>query len=64
MMFLSGYTLGFFYPKRTKDLKADRPDSEAERTRATRADEDIDPPLAIASECLEVPASLYFYRYF
>lgn len=64
MMFLSGYTLGFFYPKRTKDLSADRPDARPGKTPAKMADGDVDPPLAVSSERPEVPASLYFYRYF
>jgi hypothetical protein len=64
MMFLSGYTLGFFYPKRAKNLRADRAAFEADSARSPQADKETDPPLAPAPEYLEVPASLYFYRYF
>jgi hypothetical protein len=64
MMLLSGYTLGFFYPARTKDLSADRPDARPGRTPDEKADGDVDPPPAGSPERPEVPASLYFYRYF
>ena len=64
MLMLSGYTLGFFFPKQTKHLVAQPartpPDRKAVRKQAdlskTRPDAD--------SENREVPASYYFYRYF
>lgn len=64
MLMLSGYTLGFFFPKQAKHL-AVRPakapcDNKPERMQIdlskTRPDAD--------SESREVPAALYFYRYF
>lgn len=63
-MMLCGYTLGFFYPKRAKDLQADQPQNTAAMASETKTDEDNDLPPAVSSERPEVPASLYFYRYF
>jgi hypothetical protein len=63
MMMLSGYTLGFFFPKQAKHMTAihaDRQDRETpSRSRnlnETRPDADF--------ESREVPAAFYFYRYF
>ena len=64
MMMLSGYTLGFFFPKQAKFLavaSAEPSDSRAPRVETgnlneTRPDAD--------SESREVPASFYFHRYF
>lgn len=68
MMLLSGYTLGFFFPKQamhiaaaqTKpeiDIKSDhKPDRKSGDLGKIRPDAD--------SESREVPAAYYFYRYF
>ena len=68
MMVLSGYTLGFFFPKQAMhiaakqgkpeiDIKADpRPDRKSGDLDKTRPDAD--------SESRELPAAYYFYRYF
>jgi hypothetical protein len=64
MMLLSGYTLGFFFPKQAMhisatqakpeiDIKADRKTVDLAKTRPDAG-----------SESREVPAAYYFYRYF
>jgi hypothetical protein len=64
MMLLSGYTLGFFFPKQAMHLPVEQGEPEIDikidRERVdlagTRPDAD--------SESREVPASYYFHRYF
>lgn len=64
MLTLSGYTLGFFFPKQAMHLAEDPaetpPEKKAEPKRLdlTEVRPDTDP------EHAEVPASFYFYRYF
>jgi hypothetical protein len=64
MMLLSGYTLGFFFPKQAMhiaamqakpeiDIKSDEKTADLSKT---RPDADF--------ESREVPAAFYFYRYF
>lgn len=64
MLILSGYTMGFFFPKQARHLttpvakaRLESPAEQPERDlNETRPD--------AASESCEVPASFYFYRYF
>lgn len=64
MLMLSGYTLGFFFPKQVKHIAASQAkvlsDHEAPQPiydlNETRPDADF--------ESREVPAAFYFYRYF
>lgn len=64
MMLLSGYTLGFFFPKQAKHLAATPEKTDHERKvrcearelEATRPDAE--------SESREVPAAFYFYHHF
>jgi hypothetical protein len=66
MMMLSGYTLGFFFPKQVKHLAASagvaavptapKIEIEPRNLNETRPDADF--------ESREVPAAFYFYRYF
>lgn len=64
MMLLSGYTLGFFFPKQVMHITTTQAtpeiDIKSEKTTAdlskTRPDADF--------ESREVPAAFYFYRYF
>lgn len=64
MMLLSGYTLGFFFPKQAMhiaetqgkpeiDIRADHSKADLSKTRPDAE-----------SESREVPAAYYFYRYF
>jgi hypothetical protein len=64
MLLLSGYTLGFFFPKQAAHLSADLPGDIAAKTQAARTDELARSPLRDTPERAEVPASLFFYRYF
>jgi len=64
MMMMSGYTLGFFFPKQAKHLTADQPKtSSVKESRRTEQDR-TDPLPVLTAEGGEVPASFYFYRYF
>ena len=64
MMLLSGYTLGFFFPQREKGPAADpRPDT-VPRTSAEQLDPAASEPAGETPDRAEVPASLYFFRYF
>lgn len=64
MMMMSGYTLGFFFPKQAKHLAADRPKtSSANEPRRTEPDRNESLPV-LTADGGEVPASFYFYRYF
>ena len=63
MLMLSGYTLGFFFPKQAKHLGnapltaiKDKPKGPEMDLALTRPDAE--------SEAREVPAAYYFYRYF
>lgn len=64
MMMLSGYTLGFFFPRQVKSLAAaparmppdDKIVAEPRDLNRTRPDAE--------SESREVPAGYYFFRYF
>ena len=64
MMLLSGYTLGFFFPKQAMHIAAAqgkpeieiKPDNRKVDLGKTRPDAE--------SESREVPAAYYFYRYF
>jgi hypothetical protein len=64
IMMMSGYTLGFFFPKQVKHMAVMPPKLPSDRKaqiespdlNETRPDADF--------ESREVPASFYFYRYF
>lgn len=61
IMMMSGYTLGFFFPKQTKHLANEAPAKPEPHKPVidlaqTRPDAD--------HEAREVPAAYYFYRYF
>lgn len=64
MMLLSGYTLGFFFPKQAARLELNS--SSIAETDRRRVDETRpDPaPRSDDSERPETPAAHYFYRYF
>ena len=64
MMLLSGYTLGFFFPKQAMhvDKKQARPEFDIS-DQTTKPDLSKTRPDA-ESESREVPAAYYFYRYF
>jgi hypothetical protein len=64
MMMLSGYTLGFFFPKQVKHIAANMQKPSSVRD-ASRAEADrMDARPILTSDGGEVPASFYFYRYF
>lgn len=63
MLMLSGYTLGFFFPKQTKYLANPPAASAEDKPKAPEYDLAFIRPDA-ASEAREVPAAYYFYRYF
>ena len=64
MMMLSGYTLGFFFPKQVKHIAMNPPKAPSVREPARdEADRDEARPI-LAGDGGEVPASFYFYRYF
>lgn len=64
MMLLSGYTLGFFFPKQAMHLAAAQAGAEIDvRTESKKVDLTKTRPDA-ESESREVPAAYYFYRYF
>lgn len=63
MMMLSGYTLGFFFPKQVKHIVANPPKAPSVREVA-RAEADRTDARPILTSDGEVPASFYFYRYF
>lgn len=63
MLMLSGYTLGFFFPKQTKHLANPPPASLASKPKTPEIDLTFTRPDA-ESEAREVPASFYFYRHF
>ena len=64
MTMMSGYTLGFFFPKQAKHLAVaqaqTRSVSESGRTEPDRSDA----PPVLAPEGGEVPVSFHFHRYF
>jgi hypothetical protein len=64
MMILSGYTLGFFFPKqaRFRAPVADRPPSTQEGQAGSRDLNETRPDAA--SESREVPAAFYIHRFF
>lgn len=62
-MMLSGYTLGFFFPKQVKSMAAVSPEPPGDRrTRTETRNLDKTRPDA-DSESREVPAAYYFCRY-
>lgn len=64
MLLLSGYTLGFFFPKQAARLDLN-PSTIAESDR--RRPDETRPDRALRtddSERPEIPAAHYFYRYF
>jgi hypothetical protein len=64
MMMMSGYTLGFFFPKQAKHIAADQPKvSSVGACGRTEPDRSETSPV-LAADGGEVPASFYFYRYF
>lgn len=64
MMMLSGYTLGFFFPKQVKHIAAN-PAKAPNVRESVRDDADrTDARPILSSDGGEVPASFYFYRYF
>lgn len=63
MLMLSGYTLGFFFPKQTKHLANPPAAPTGDKPKAPEYDLAFVRPDA-ASEAREVPAAYYFYRYF
>jgi hypothetical protein len=64
MMLLSGYTLGFFFPKQAMHAPA-MPPKAPSVTKVSRDDADTaDVRPFVTVDGGEVPASFYFYRYF
>lgn len=64
MMLLSGYTLGFFFPKQAMHIAATQATPEIDiRAEGKKLDLSKTRPDA-ESESREVPAAYYFYRYF
>ncbi len=64
MLLLSGYTLGFFFPRREKGPAADPGQDTVPRTSAERLAPVDSEPDGESPDRAEVPASLYFFRYF
>ena len=64
MMMLSGYTLGFFFPKQAKFLAAASAELPADQTSRREAGNLNETRPDADSESREVPASLHFHRYF
>jgi hypothetical protein len=63
MLMLSGYTLGFFFPKQARYLPV--PDAAAGRDlRPSERDEARQDAQEAEPERSEIPAGYYFYRYF
>jgi hypothetical protein len=63
-MMMSGYTLGFFFPKQTKHLAADQPKASSVRELDRTEPDGSDTLPVLTADGGEVPASFYFYRYF
>jgi hypothetical protein len=64
MMLMSGYTLGFFFPKQAMHIPASPSKPEID-VRADRLKTDLSKTRPDADfESREVPASHYFFRYF
>lgn len=64
MMLLSGYTLGFFFPKQKARLPASPPVEATVLMRPETVADAKNAEPAGANERAEVPAFSYFYRYF
>ena len=64
MMMMSGYTLGFFFPKQAKHLAAAQPKTSSVRESSRTEPDGRDALPVLTAEGGEVPASFYFYRYF
>lgn len=65
MMMLSGYTLGFFFPKQVKHIAAHPPKTASVREAVRDGDDRrTESQPVLTAEGGEVPASFYFYRYF
>ena len=64
MMFLSGYTLGFFYPARTRNRTGGESRIPPDEVPAPKEDGDADPRLTVSPERKTTPASFHFLRYF
>jgi hypothetical protein len=64
MMMLSGYTLGFFFPKQVKHIAANPPKAPSVRESVRGETERTDARPVLTGDGGEVPASFYFYRYF
>lgn len=64
MMLLSGYTLGFFFPKQAEHLAAARATPEIDISEEHRKSDLARTRPDAESESREVPAAYYFYRYF
>lgn len=64
MMLMSGYTLGFFFPKQAKYTATDRPKVSSVREPSRIEADRREAPPVLTAEGGEVPASFYFYRYF
>jgi hypothetical protein len=64
MLILSGYTMGFFFPKQARRPATPTTNAELESL-AERPNRDLSETRPDAdSESREVPAAFYFYRYF
>jgi hypothetical protein len=64
MLLLSGYTLGFFFPRRAKGPAAEPGQDIVPKPSAEQSDPGKFGPAGERPDRAEVPASLYFFRYF
>ena len=63
MLMMSGYTLGFFFPKQARHIAKNSPAPVDENPKPAEIDLAFTRPDA-GSEAREVPAGFYFYRHF
>lgn len=64
MLMLSGYTLGFFFPKQAGHLRDKAPAASTGKEPACRPTEAVDTLPGDEPERAETPFAFYFHRYF
>ena len=64
MLMLSGYTLGFFFPRQAGDREDKAPAASSGKEPAHRPPEAADTRPGDEPERAETPFAFYFYRYF